>query len=145
MIHAVPRNELSCATTPPNLFGFAQIKSGCVNPEGGYEPWHTSSRDYEQFLEGYGLAAAYRAGGMQQVLRAIGLTRMQTEAFALHVGMDFTQEQTARFLSVTQGAVSLRLKGARDRIRAWWGRNLIVLDLPTPIDEGLESPESFSA
>jgi hypothetical protein len=90
-------------------------------------------------LARHGLGDAYHTGGMNRVLREIGLTRMQTEAYLLHVGMGLTQVAVSAILGVTQGAVSLRLAGARDRLRrrqkANRRRNLIVLELVRPIDE----------
>jgi predicted DNA-binding protein (UPF0251 family) len=138
------REELGCRLTPPNLFGFAQIRSGCVNPEGGYVAWYWHRRDVEEFLARHGLAAAYRDGGIDKVLREIGLTRMQAEAFLLHVGMGLKQEDVGALLGIKQGAVSLRLKGARERLRRWQKgyrkRNLIILELVRPIDERQTTP-----
>jgi predicted DNA-binding protein (UPF0251 family) len=133
---AFPRAALVCQLTPGNLFGFVQIRSGCVNPEGGYVDWHWHRRDFERFLAPYGLEAAYRDGGMLAVLRRIGLTRMQTEALELVVGRERTQAQAAFMLGITQGAVSLRLSGAMERIQHYWQKqNLIVRVLPQPISE----------
>jgi hypothetical protein len=127
--YAFPRDALQCGQ---DHRGFVPIPSGWIQgPKrfhsgkflagGGWVAWPHASRDF------------FEADEMQHALRKIGLTRMQTDAFMLVERMGFTQTKTAAMLGITQGAVSLRLSGARDRLNRYRKRNLIVLVPVSPI------------
>lgn len=77
----------------------------------------------ERFLAFYGLER-FALGhlhdhGLSGLLEYIGLTSRQREAFEMSAGLRIEQTEIAAALGVTQAAVSLRLRNARNRIERW--------------------------